>query len=696
MERIFKRYAPLITGIIVFGMYLLTLAPTVIQIDSGELATAQLRLGIAHPTGYPLFTLIGYLFGKIPLGLRPIYQMNLLAALWCTGAVMIFTHTSIMILSHLPLLTKKPVKVSNKSTKKVQKQDAAKKESVEDSAHPLEPYFASVTGGLILGFSKTFWFQSTSVEVYSMQCCMFTLIIWSALNAYLHSLDNELKGFRYWFIMAGALAFGFSTHMTTLFTLPAIAYLFFSVHGIRKDTFVKIAFLLLTFFPLLAALYAYLPIRATQNPVVNWGNPVDAERFFRLVSGNQYQSWMFSSFDSAKKQLTYFFSNLPFEFNVSAVFIVIGMVYFFIRAKKLAIFFAVLATFTLFYAINYNINDIDSYFLLIYIALAYFGVFGVTLIFRLLYDKQIVYGLGLILGMLLLIHVDSSFSLIYLILAYFGIFGSFVIYRLLYDKKYAYGLAFITVLIFLGIQIYFTIDKVDQHDNYIFEDYARSALMGADSNAVIFSYQWDNFVSPSYYLQHIENVRPDVTVVDKELLRRSWYYNQVHKNSPSVIADLQPDISKFLKGLQKFERNEKYDAQFLETYYGRIMTGLVAANASHRPFYIGIELFEREMKEKLFSLPEGYTLVPDLFYFRVVKNNNYFPARDPDFTIRLPRFDSEYSSSVKEIVCSMLVRRALYEMQFDKRDRAAVYIKKIKQDFPDYAIPHGLAEVLAH
>jgi hypothetical protein len=649
MERNLKRLSPFIAGVIILGMYLLTLAPTLVQIDSGELATSQLTLGICHPTGYPLFTMVGYLFGKLPLGLSPIYKVNLLAALWCTGAVMLFVQTSIMIFEFLPVFVKKPVDTSSKKAKKKKAPAPVKIEAEDETKHPLVPYFSAIAGGLILGLSKTFWDQSTSVEVYSMECFMFMSIIWSTLYAYFHSLNDADNGFKYWFLMSLALVGGFTTHMTTLFTLPAIAYLFFTVYGFKLGSFKKIGLLMLAFFPLLALIYMYLPIRAAQNPIMNWGNPVDWERMYRLMSGNQYSNWMFSSFDAAKKQFIYFINNLPSEFNVSAVFIVIGLFYFYIRAKKVAIFFTILALFTLAYAINYDINDIDSYFLLTYIALAFFGVFGIKLIFK-----------------------------------------------LLHDKKYEYGLAFIAILIFLGIQIYFTIDKVDQHDDYIFEDYTKAALMNADKDAVIFSYQWDNFVSPAYYLQHIENVRPDVTVIDKELLRRSWYYNMLQRNCPEAIASLKPEIGEFLKGLQKFERNEKFDPQFLETYYKKIMTGIVEANASHRPFYIGIELFEREMAEKSFTLPEGYTLVPDLFYFRVVKGNAYVPAHDPDFIIRQPRFDSEYTSSIKQIICSMLVRRALYEMQFDKRDRAITYIKKIRQDFPDYTIPEGLAEVISH
>ena len=47
-------------------VYLLTLSPTLQFIDSGELAVVCKTLGIAHPTGYPLYTLLGRLFSLLP------------------------------------------------------------------------------------------------------------------------------------------------------------------------------------------------------------------------------------------------------------------------------------------------------------------------------------------------------------------------------------------------------------------------------------------------------------------------------------------------------------------------------------------------------------------------------------------------------------------------------------------------------
>ena len=72
-----KKYFYVLTGFFVLIIYLITIAPSVVQIDSGELAAVQATLGIAHPTGYPLFTIIGYIFSLIPLPFTKIYQLNL-------------------------------------------------------------------------------------------------------------------------------------------------------------------------------------------------------------------------------------------------------------------------------------------------------------------------------------------------------------------------------------------------------------------------------------------------------------------------------------------------------------------------------------------------------------------------------------------------------------------------------------------
>ncbi|MFM8179022.1 MAG: protein O-mannosyl-transferase family, partial [Candidatus Kapaibacterium sp.] len=65
-------------------VYTTTMIPHVGFTDSGELAGACASLGVAHPTGYPLFVLIGHLWTLLPLPLSVIVKMNLFAAV-CTA-----------------------------------------------------------------------------------------------------------------------------------------------------------------------------------------------------------------------------------------------------------------------------------------------------------------------------------------------------------------------------------------------------------------------------------------------------------------------------------------------------------------------------------------------------------------------------------------------------------------------------------
>src|SRR5215831_21106438 len=87
-----RRFEPAtgaVIALLALLVYLATLCPTVNFIDSGELATDVYTLGIAHPTGYPLFMILGHLFSRIPLGLRVIEQINLLSALCCSAALFV-------------------------------------------------------------------------------------------------------------------------------------------------------------------------------------------------------------------------------------------------------------------------------------------------------------------------------------------------------------------------------------------------------------------------------------------------------------------------------------------------------------------------------------------------------------------------------------------------------------------------------
>lgn len=631
-KELLRKYFAAVTALFVFGIYIITLAPSVIQIDSGELSTVQATLGIAHPTGYPLFTIVGYLFLKLPLPFTTIFRANLLAAIWCALGIFLFIKSAFVI-----LINQEKITLPNKK-------DRAKKElktkiSSDANEKNILVILSSITSAIVLAFSKTFWFQSTSVEVYSLQIFLFSLIIFLILKAF-YSTDGKII---HWIWAALALALGFSNHMTTLLVLPFITILFFSKEKIRVHSFKKILIMMAVFVPVLAGFYLFLSLRAMANPRINWGNPINLENILRHVSGKQYQVWLFSSFEAAGKQFKYFLSEFPSEFGYVGLLIgILGIVTAF--KKSPIIFYTLTSTFlfTLLYSINYDIVDIDSYFLLAYIMFSIFIVFG--------FYKTVQY-------------LSHKWNLISAVILVFSI------------SLFPFAINF---------------SEVNQRDVHTFEDYTLAVLNSTEKNSIIFSYQWDYFISASYYFQMVENIRPDVSVIDKELLRRSWYYNQLKRNHPDVIKNLDQDISNFLEAVKPFERSENFDSNLIEKYYRAIMTNLISKNIGTRNYYIGLELFQNEMQRGEFSLPSGYQIVPHLLLFKIVKGNEYVPAPDPNFSIRFPDNRNKYIDFIENAIATMLTYRATYELQFNRTDRAKVYIDKVKKDFPNFQIPYDV------
>ncbi|GAB4513757.1 MAG: hypothetical protein Kow0047_25450 [Anaerolineae bacterium] len=78
----------ILSGILALMLYGRTVAPSIVALfdDSLEFQLVLPTLGIAHPTGYPLYTLLGYLFTRLPLG-EMAYRANLFSVAAASVAV---------------------------------------------------------------------------------------------------------------------------------------------------------------------------------------------------------------------------------------------------------------------------------------------------------------------------------------------------------------------------------------------------------------------------------------------------------------------------------------------------------------------------------------------------------------------------------------------------------------------------------
>jgi hypothetical protein len=132
------------------------------------------------------------------------------------------------------------------------------------------------------------------------------------------------------------------------------------------------------------------------------------------------------------------------------------------------------------------------------------------------------------------------------------------------------------------------------------EDYARNIMRSADYGAVVVSQIWDR-QGQAFYLQQAEYNRPDLKFIDKELLRRSWYYRTIERVYPDLYAKIADLLPEFLSELAKFESGKKFDPEKLEYYYQSIINRLLTEVGTS---YIDYQLDYRPMSDQ-YLRPQG-------------------------------------------------------------------------------------------
>jgi len=221
-------------------------------LDSSELAAAGFSLGIPHPPGHPLYVVLAKFFTWLPLG--PVgLKVSLLSGL--------------MGLLCCYFLSRLLIKLS----------------------HELFPHQESSSVALswmgigAFGLSTAVWLQSVRPEVYTLQTALNLGIMWSLVL----SLDskNEPKRRTSYFLMAVFLLGlgGLNHHYLALFMVPGGLYaliLHSKSPGIDLFSLVKRSVFYGTI-PLMG--YLLLPIRASQNPYINWVDPETWSRFLDVI-----------------------------------------------------------------------------------------------------------------------------------------------------------------------------------------------------------------------------------------------------------------------------------------------------------------------------------------------------------------------------------------------------------------------------
>lgn len=125
--------------------------------------------------------------------------------------------------------------------------------------------------------------------------------------------------------------------------------------------------------------------------------------------------------------------------------------------------------------------------------------------------------------------------------------GVLSIYNFLINKKQAkiaaplaIVLSFVCVPVLMAQQGW---DDHDRSDKLIARDVARDYLESCAPNAILFTVG-DNDTYPLWYAQEVENIRPDVRVINLSLLGVDWYIDQQRRavnGSPAIEMTLSAD-----------------------------------------------------------------------------------------------------------------------------------------------------------
>ncbi|HAW50260.1 TPA: hypothetical protein DCX16_04870, partial [bacterium] len=335
----------------------------------GELITCAWTLGIAHPPGYPLYTL----FGKVWTTLIPIgniaFRMNMESALFASLAVMMVYFITLKLTSKI---------------------------------------IPSIVASLILAFSLTFWEQAVIAEKYTLNALFATIIIFILLKW------QETRSQRLLYLFSFILGLSFCHHFQTIYLVPASIFFILATLLKIKSQKSKIkmtnqkskiihfnkflpqfcifwlapvkgrhfAFCIFLFI-LSLTLWLYLPLRASQEPVMNWGDPKTLDRFIEHIGVSAYKDIYFTSslkimFNNLKAHLLFF----PDQFTMYLVWIgAIGII-FFLRRKTIFFFLVLIVLINILFSIRYTIPNIKDYYIPSFIIFAISFGYGVSNISR--------------------------------------------------------------------------------------------------------------------------------------------------------------------------------------------------------------------------------------------------------------------------------------------------------------------------
>lgn len=195
--RRFRFTDPLIAagvGLAAFALYLRTLAPGLLWGDSAEFQLAAWFGGFAHPTGYPLYLMLGWLWAHLLPSGDPAWRLNLFSAAWGGVAVGLVYLAAARLFRARALAPSAPLPAGDGGAR-----------------------YLALGAAAVFAVTPTFWSQAVVAEVYTLHAAFVAAILLAALAW------AERPGRARLYLLAGLVGLSLAHHRTSLLLLPGLA-----------------------------------------------------------------------------------------------------------------------------------------------------------------------------------------------------------------------------------------------------------------------------------------------------------------------------------------------------------------------------------------------------------------------------------------------------------------------------------------
>lgn len=190
--------------LISFAVYFYTLAPTVTLEDSGELAVAADHLGVPHPPGYPIWTVLSWLFTRLFRFVTYLGQPN---PAWSVGLGSAFFGALATGLSAM-LISRSGADMLHSIQKSAERLGARTEQWIA--------WTGGVVGSLLFAFSPVMWSQSVIVEVYALNA-FFLMVVMLLVYIWVRRPSDKLL-----YITAFLFGLGLTNYQVLLLLLACL------------------------------------------------------------------------------------------------------------------------------------------------------------------------------------------------------------------------------------------------------------------------------------------------------------------------------------------------------------------------------------------------------------------------------------------------------------------------------------------